>query len=416
MNALRPGDGPAATPIQLWLRRTPRISRDAAVPPVATTPEVAQMLAAGAVVACGVSGGKDGAAAAIATARHLDAIGHKGPRLLIHSDLGEVEWKDSLSACERLAQHLGWELLVVRRAAGDMLARWNTRWTNNVMRYQDLSCVKLILPWSTPSMRFCTSELKTQVLTSALKKRFPGQRIVSVAGIRREESAARSKMPVSITCTKLSQRGAAGVNWHPIIDYQLADVLTIIGSEGLDLHEAYTRWGMSRVSCAFCIMSSIADLLAASSCPDNFDLLRKMVGLEVRSTFAFQGDRWLGDVAPHVLGEDLQLQIAQAKERAAVRQLLEAQVPKHLLYTKGWPTVMPTMQEAQLLAHIRTGVAAAVGLTGMRYTTAEGIHARYAELMAQAKTRDTSATGDEAAAPGEPRHVQAALDFETVAA
>jgi hypothetical protein len=38
-----------------------------------------------------------------------------------------------------------------------MLDRWEKRWQNNVSRYEDLSCVKVILPWSTPQMRFCTS-------------------------------------------------------------------------------------------------------------------------------------------------------------------------------------------------------------------------------------------------------------------
>jgi hypothetical protein len=52
-----------------------------------------------------------------------------------------------------------------------MLALWQGRWANNLTRYRDLLCVKLILPWSTPSMRFCTSELKTAVIASALKKR-----------------------------------------------------------------------------------------------------------------------------------------------------------------------------------------------------------------------------------------------------
>jgi hypothetical protein len=46
---------------------------------------------------------------------YLDAIGHHGPRVLIHSDLGQVEWKDSLPTCERLAARLGLELIVVRR-------------------------------------------------------------------------------------------------------------------------------------------------------------------------------------------------------------------------------------------------------------------------------------------------------------
>ena len=43
--------------------------------------------------------------------------------------------------------------IVVRRAAGDMMDRWLKRWSNNLARYVNLNCVKLILPWSTPSMR-----------------------------------------------------------------------------------------------------------------------------------------------------------------------------------------------------------------------------------------------------------------------
>src|SRR5258705_9832135 len=95
---------------------------------VTSTPEVDALLDADAVVAIGASGGKDSVACALAVARHLDLIGHTGPRVLVHADLGRVEWKDSAPACERLAAHLGWELLTVRRKAGDMLARWQKRW------------------------------------------------------------------------------------------------------------------------------------------------------------------------------------------------------------------------------------------------------------------------------------------------
>ncbi len=42
-------------------------------------------------MAVGVSGGKDSQAAAMATFAHLDDIGHVGPRILIHADLGFVE-------------------------------------------------------------------------------------------------------------------------------------------------------------------------------------------------------------------------------------------------------------------------------------------------------------------------------------
>lgn len=185
---------------------------------VALTPEVTQLLAKDCVVAIGVSGGKDSDACSLAVSHYLDEIGHAGPRVLIHADLGRVEWRDSLPSCERLAAKIGWELIVVQRKAGDMLARWEGRWANNVKRYQELSCVKLILPWSTPSMRFCTSELKVDVITSALKKRFPTRDIINVAGIRRQESANRSRMPVSAPLAKLQRKGYVGLSWNAIIE------------------------------------------------------------------------------------------------------------------------------------------------------------------------------------------------------
>lgn len=130
---------------------------------VAVTPEVSEWLAAGAVCALGVSGGKDSQAMAIRLAEYLDQIGHQGPRVLIHSDLGVVEWKDSLPVCERLAKRLGWDLIVLRRSAGDMMDRWEARWASSLERYSTLSCVKIILPWSTPGMSRCLTPHHLQI-------------------------------------------------------------------------------------------------------------------------------------------------------------------------------------------------------------------------------------------------------------
>jgi 3'-phosphoadenosine 5'-phosphosulfate sulfotransferase (PAPS reductase)/FAD synthetase len=335
-------------------------SSDNIFPPLALSPEVSSLLAKDCVVAIGVSGGKDGAAAALATAEYLDQIGHKGPRILVHSDLGMVEWRDSLPSCERLAAHLGWELLVVRRRAGGMLERWSSRWEANLQRYIELSCVKLILPWSTPAMRFCTSELKEDVIAGALKKRFPGRDILNVTGIRREESPSRAKKKVAAPAKKLTRKGFMGVTWHPIIDWKIGDVFARIKAANLALHEAYSIYHASRVSCIFCIMSAWADLLAGASCSDNHDLYIAMVRLEVASTFAFQGDRWLGDV-------------------------------------DGWPTVMPTMAEAELLANVRREIGALMGIT-LACTTADTILARYAHLM-QLKEAKAAAKRSAARAP-----------------
>ncbi|PEH40465.1 hypothetical protein CRM94_17275 [Burkholderia gladioli] len=348
---------------------------------VALSLEVETMLARNAVVAVGVSGGKDSDACAIAVARHLDAIGHTGPRILMHADLGRIEWRDSLPSCERLAQRLGWELQVARRKAGDMLDRWEVRWRNNVARYEALSCVKLILPWSTPAMRFCTSELKAAVLSSALRKRFPQGDIINVTGIRRQESASRSKMPISKPSTALTRKGGAGLTWNPIIDWPVQDVAHAIQRAGLSLHEAYTKYGTSRVSCCFCIMSSEADLIASATCEDNHEAYIRMVELEVKSSFAFQGNRWLADVAPCILPPSLRDRVRVAKAIAAQRQIIEGEIPKHLLYTESWPTVLPTRPEAELLARIRRQVSTLLGLNS-QCLDADSVQERYASLMA----------------------------------
>lgn len=346
--------------------------------------ETRKLLTAGAPVAVGVSGGKDSCAAALATFEHLDAVGHAGQRVLIHADLGRVEWSDSLPTCERLAARLGVELIVVRRAAGDMMDRWLKRWSNNVERYAELSCVKVILPWSTPAMRFCTSELKSAPMAAALVKRFPGARIVSACGVRREESSSRAKAETSKENTRLASRKhkTSGIDWNPIAAWSEADVFAYCAARGFEMHEGYTKYGMSRISCMFCIMARVDDLTAASTNPEHAATYREMVALEARSTFAFQGNRWLGDVAPHLLSPALAAELDAAKRKATLREAIEAQIPRHLLYVKGWPTVMPTPNEAQLLANVRTKIAKLLALE-VTCTTPRAILDRYAFLMAE---------------------------------
>ena len=311
---------------------------------VLVTPEITSALEVGAAVAIGVSGGKDSAATALATIDYLEDAGHRGPRVLIHSDLGRVEWRQSLPACQRLAVRLGLELMVVRRETGDLVDRWRSRWENNVRRYAELSCVKLILPWSTASMRFCTSELKTSIICRALVQRFPGQTILSATGIRRQESPNRAKAPVAKPQPKLASvsRRTQGLDWHPILDWTTQQVFGYLEEKEIPLHEAYTRYGSSRVSCCFCILSSQRDLAAAARCAENQAVYRDLVGLEAASTFPFQPTRWLGDVAPHWLTAELRQAVIVAKAGARRREAAEAKIPQHLLYTEGWPRTIPT--------------------------------------------------------------------------
>lgn len=343
---------------------------------IATLPFVDLAISAGSPVAVGVSGGKDSQAAALASFRYLDQWGHDGPRVLVHADLGVVEWKESMRVCEELASHLGCELLVVRRKAGDLMDRWEARWRSSVDRYSALETVTLVPCWSTPRMRFCTSELKTHVIQAELKRRYKGQTVINVTGVRREESAARSKATIA-------DEGAASdsfINWRPIVDWTVQEVFSSIDASGLAPHSAYRESGMSRVSCMFCIMSNIADLTAAAAQPESHELYRRMVELECDSSFAFQGSRWLGDVAPQLLMRDLRDRLVVAKSTALWRTQAERRITDGMLYVKGWPTRMLTDAEADILASVRSEISALFGIE-CAFLDRESIHERYAELM-----------------------------------
>ncbi len=350
-------------------------------PQCLTDAAVDQALALDAAVAIGVSGGKDSQACTIAVMRHLDAIGHKGPRVLVHADLGMVEWDASLPGCKTLADHYGLELIVVRRAAGGLMERWESRWQSSVRRYAEMETVTLVMPWSSSALRFCTSELKTQVITPELRRRFKNRPIINVTGQRRQESIARAKLSISAYDLRASRPGSPMLNWRPILDWRIEEVFSEISAAGLALHEAYTTWNTSRVSCRFCVMSSRPDLAAASQDPASIPLYRRMVRLECDSSFAFQSGKWLADVRPEHLDEESISRVAMAKQAAARRQAAEAVLPKDLRYVDGWPTFVPTMEEAALVAEMRREVAAAVNLD-IRYTTAAQVQDRYRDLFA----------------------------------
>ncbi|MDA5627821.1 MULTISPECIES: phosphoadenosine phosphosulfate reductase family protein [Agrobacterium] len=351
---------------------------------VAVTGDVEELIAGDSPVAIGVSGGKDSQAAALATFQYLESAGHSGPRILIHADLGSVEWNDSFRICQELADYLQCDLVMVRRKAGGLMERWESRWLSSKTRYEMLSTVTLVPCWSTPAMRFCTSEQKTHVIMAELKRRFKGQKILNVTGVRREESATRARMSVA-------DSDAAGQvwTWRPIIDLTVGQVFAMIDASGLHPHPAYRIFGMGRVSCRFCIMSSMPDMLAASAQPESHDLFRQMVQLEIDSSFAFQGARWLGDVAPQLLSPEMAKGLAFAKNRAALRKDIEARITKPMLYVKGWPTRMLTNDEADILANVRNEVTQLYGFQS-RHLTIDGIHERYAALLEEKAAKEAA--------------------------
>jgi 3'-phosphoadenosine 5'-phosphosulfate sulfotransferase (PAPS reductase)/FAD synthetase len=353
--------------------------------PVLSTPELDALLARGAPVAIGVSGGKDSSAAAAQVLAYLDCMGHpKTQRLLIHADLGLIEWADSARVCTDLAAHLGVPLVTVRRSAGDMIDRWRQRWRNVSDRYRQLEAVAVILPFSTPSMRFCTSEMKSAVIASELRRRFPGQTIISATGLRRAESHARAMTPILKANPRLfgKRAGTSGYDWAPIADFSLEDVWQTHAEHRLPVHEAYRVWGSSRVSCSFCIMSSAPDLAAAFSHPGNREAWSALSELEIESAFSFQSGKWLSDLGLAAADDSFRRRLAAAKAIAAARHAAEARLSRDLLYVAGWPTFVPDLTQSELIAGVRREVCGLYGWDSP-YLSAATVQARYAELFAK---------------------------------
>src|ERR1700756_121992 len=105
-------------------------------------------------------------------------------------------------------------------------------------------------------------------------------------------------MPIAKPMAQLERKAAKALAWNAIIDWQLPEGLSIARQAGVAPPIAYTVYGACRLRFAHCIMSTAEDLVAATRCTDNHEVYRTLVELEAESTFAFQGARWLGDVAP----------------------------------------------------------------------------------------------------------------------
>jgi len=368
------------------LKQFPSIHIPERFPAVSVTPTITDLLAAGAPVGIGVSGGKDSSVTAHVLQEYLDSIGHTGPRLLVHSDLGPlIEWRESLPVCQRLAERLGLELVVLHE---DLIGRWKKRWQDNIRRYANLRCVKIIMPWSAAGLlRFCTSEKKVIPICRALTSQFPWSTILSASGIRRDESEERKKALVCKEQPRLLRKKlhTTGYDWHPILEWSLNDVLAYHQVRGIPLHSAY-ELGCSRVSCVFCVLSSRENLYRASLCEDNHAGYRELVALEILSAFSFQSGYWLGDINTALLDDAMRAGLLEAKRRAARRAAAESRLPQSLLYVKGWPVQMPTREEARLLGEVRKTVAEAVGLP-IGYTEPDEILDRFAQLLSEKEER-----------------------------
>lgn len=322
--------------------------------------------------------------------QYLDSLGHpRDRRFALHADLGRAEWPLTKAQVEAQAAALGLPLKVVSANAGDLPARFLDRWDRGKSAYTDLRLYNLRGPWSSPSLKFCQSEKKIQVMGPALVSQHRGCAIVQVTGLRRDESPARAKTPNAKPDYRFAslgnRHGTTMFQWNPAANLNREQVFAVNVANGIPVSPVYDL-GCSRHSCSACIMASQNDLSIASKQEQNFPLFELYIRLEIESTFSFQAGGWLADKAPHLLNRNMAEKLELAKELSRQRREIEASLPARHRFVKGWPLYVPDAFEATAIADGRATILDHHGLPN-RFPSYRNVIDRYAYLVAESQLK-----------------------------
>jgi DNA sulfur modification protein DndC len=217
--------------------------------------QISSLIARGAMFIINHSGGKDSQAMYLRLRQYVPAA----QRIIVHADLGEVEWA---GAVDQIRATTEGEPLHVCRARRNLL---------QMIRERGM--------FPSPSQRQCTSDLKRGPIERTIRQ-LGIKLIVNCMGMRAQESSGRAKLTAFKLSERNSKAGREWYDWLPIHEQTEDEVFGAIAAAGQKPHWVYAA-GMSRFSCCFCIMASRADLTTAARL--NPGLYRTYVDLE-RST------------------------------------------------------------------------------------------------------------------------------------
>lgn len=235
------------------------------------------------------SAGKDSQTMLAHVVRLTDAQGISRDKLVVvHADLGRVEWKDTKELAAEQAKHYGLRFEVVVRKGreyrgkvlGDLLDHIEERGM-----------------WPSSTARYCTSDhkrgqigrLHTQLAKESREAGITDRkvRILNCMGMRKQESPARAKL-IAFQNDARNTNGKRHVDtWLPIHDWTEDQVWDDIRQSGIKHHEAYDL-GMPRLSCCFCIFATKSALLVAGK--HNPELLDQYVAVEEKINHTFRKD------------------------------------------------------------------------------------------------------------------------------
>lgn len=216
------------------------------------------------------SAGKDSQAMLDKVAEQARAEGVSDRVIVVHSDLGRVEWEGTEALAREQAAHYGFRFEVVRREQ-DLL---------------DHVASRGMWPGKGPKERYCTSDHKTsqiaKLMTRIVAEKGPRPkhrpvRILDCQGIRGAESTKRGERQPLTWNKRASNTKREVYTYYPIFDWTVEQVWERIHASGVRYHYAYDL-GMPRLSCVFCIFAPKEALIIAGT--HNRALLDEYVRVE----------------------------------------------------------------------------------------------------------------------------------------
>ena len=211
------------------------------------------------------SGGKDSQA----MLAKLIRLGFRHKIVIVHADLGEMEWEPMHQFIEK--NSFGLPVFVVKSEMD---------FFEMVRKYKRLP---------SGQQQFCTDFLKIKPIGAFIHDYMSKNGLrtaINCTGMRGEESKRReAKLPFTLS----QGAGTSGIHqprkypehtiydWLPILDYKLEDVLAEVKNAGQEIHKVYGM-GFSRLSCVFCVNGRISEHQKASELRP--ELARKIADLE----------------------------------------------------------------------------------------------------------------------------------------
>ncbi|MDX2658314.1 phosphoadenosine phosphosulfate reductase family protein [Streptomyces scabiei] len=249
------------------------------------------------VILVASSAGKDSQAMLDYVAELAREAGVMDRVVVLHNDLGEVEWPGTAELAQEQAEHYGFRYEMRHREQGLLLDQIRAR------HYKLRAKGDTTTPaWPSSAARYCTSDQKraparkliTQLVdelgiewTGRPSRPVRQAKVLYCLGIRAQESSGRKKKP-ALELDKAATSGVREVTtWHPILSWTEDQVWARIHASGVRYHWAYDK-GMKRLSCSFCVLASREDLACAARLRP--DMARKYLELEQEIGHTFKAD------------------------------------------------------------------------------------------------------------------------------